>query len=78
MTISDDIKAARAMLAQAREAVQPALAEAKDAAATMVAEVDKLRAEAAAIRSELAQLTNGGPPLDQPIGATIVPPPVTL
>lgn len=74
MSISDDIKAAREMLAQAKNAVPAAVREAKDAAATMVMEVDKLRSEAAAIRAELAALTNGGPPLDEPIGATIIPP----
>jgi len=66
------------MLAQARGAVPPAIQEAKEAAVSMVAEVDKLRAEAAAIRSELAQLTNGGPALDKPVGATVIPPPVTM
>jgi hypothetical protein len=78
MGISEDIRAAREMLAQARGAVPAAVKEAKEAAVTMVLEVDKLRAEAAAIRSELATLTNGGPALDEPIGATVVPPPVTM
>lgn len=39
----------------------------------MVVELDKLRTETNAIRSELATLTNGGPSLDEPIGATILP-----
>jgi predicted nucleic acid-binding Zn-ribbon protein len=65
MSISDDIKAAREMLAQARNAVPAAVKEAKEAAVTMVLEIDKLRAEAAAIRSELATLTNGGPAIDE-------------
>lgn len=78
MSISDDIKAAREMLAQARAAVPAVVKDAKEAAVTMVLELDKLRSEAAAIRAELATLTNGGPVLDEPIGATVVPPPVTM
>lgn len=65
------------MLAQARGAVAPAVKEAKEVAVTMALEVDKLRSEAAAIRAELATLTNGGPALDEPVGATVIPP-VTL
>jgi hypothetical protein len=72
MSFSDDIKAAREMLAQAKAAVPVAIQEAKDAAVTMVVEVDKLRAEAAAIRSELATLTNGGPALED--NTTPLPP----
>jgi hypothetical protein len=74
MTISDDIKSAREMLAQARGAVAPAIKDAKDTAIAVVVEVDKLRAETAAMRSDLANLTNGGPALDEPVGATVIPP----
>jgi hypothetical protein len=66
MSISDDIRAARAELAQAKAAVPGALAEAKSIAGSLVAEVKKLKAETAEMQADLAGLTNGGPALDEP------------
>jgi multidrug resistance efflux pump len=74
MSISDDIRAARAELAQAKAAVPGALAEAKSVAGSLVAEVKKLKAETAEMQADLASLTNGGPALDEPVGPTILPP----
>jgi hypothetical protein len=76
MTISDQLKAARAQIAEARQSAANAVAETADASDLVKQEVGKLLKEAAALRAELAGLTNGGPDLE-PIGATIIPP-VTL
>jgi hypothetical protein len=76
MTISDQLKAARAQIAEVRQSAANAVAETADASDLVKQEVGKLLREAAALRAELAGLTNGGPDLE-PIGATIIPP-VTL
>lgn len=74
MSISDDIRAAKAMLEQAKSAVPGAIAEAKAVAGSLVSEVKKLKDETAAMQADLASLTNGGPTLDEPVGPTILPP----
>lgn len=74
MSISDDLKAAKAMLEQAKSAVPGAIADAKAVAGSLVVEVNKLKAETASMQADLASLTNGGPALDEPVGPTILPP----
>ena len=73
MTIADDLKAARAEIAAARQEAANAASESRDAANLVKQEAAKARKEAADLRAEIAGLTNGGPLLDEPIGATILP-----
>lgn len=74
MTIADELKAARAQVAEARQAAANAVAESVSASNLAKQEAAKALKEAQDLRAELAGLTNGGPPLDEPIGATIIPP----
>lgn len=60
-TISDQLKAAKAQIADARQAAATAVSESADAARVVLQEVDKARKEAADLRAEVADLTNGGP-----------------
>ena len=76
MSISDDIRAARAELVKIRAGATEAVQEAKSVAMSGAAELKKLKDETAAMQAELAGLTNGGPPLDEPVGPTTILPPV--
>lgn len=60
-TIAEQLKAARAQVAEARQAAASAVAESADAYRVVLQEVDKTRKEAADLRAEVAELTNGGP-----------------
>jgi len=72
-TIGEQLKAARADLAKAREEATAAVSGSADAAKAVLAEVSKVKAETADLLAEIAELTNGGPALDEPVGPTIVP-----
>ena len=63
-TIAEQIKAARAQSAEVRKSAADAIADLSDAAGLVMREVEKAKKEAADLRSEVAELTNGGPPLD--------------
>jgi hypothetical protein len=63
-TIADQLKAARAQLAEARQAASDVVAESTDAARLVMQEVEKAKKEAADLRAEVAAPTNGGPPLE--------------
>jgi hypothetical protein len=60
-TIGEQLKAAKAQLAGAREAAATAVNESAAAARVVLQEVEKARKEAAELRAEVAELTNGGP-----------------
>lgn len=60
-TIGELLKSARADIASARRGAAHAVAESADATKVVLQEVDKLRKEAADLRAEVAELTNGGP-----------------
>lgn len=60
-TIGELLKSARADIASARQGAAHAVAESADATKVVLQEVDKLRKEAADLRAEVAELTNGGP-----------------
>jgi len=60
-TIGEQLKAARAQLADARNAASQAVSESADAARVVLQEVEKAKKEAADLRAEVAILTNGGP-----------------
>jgi hypothetical protein len=64
VNIAEQIQAARAELAAARETVGIAISASLDASRSVKAETEKLKAEAAAMLAELATLTNG-PPADE-------------
>jgi hypothetical protein len=61
MTIADQLKAARAQLAEARQGASNAVAESADASRVVLQEAQKVLKEAADLRAEVAELTNGGP-----------------
>lgn len=63
-TIAEQIKAARAQSAEVRKSAADAIADLSDAAGLVMREVEKAKKEAADLRAEVAELTNGGPPLD--------------
>jgi hypothetical protein len=65
-TIGEQLKAARADLAKAREEAATAGPEAAAAAKAVLAEVTKVRAETADLLAEIAEVTNGGPPIEEP------------
>lgn len=65
MTIADQLKAARAQLAEARKAAADVVAQSTDAARLVMQEVEKAKKEADDLRAEMAALTNGGPPLEE-------------
>jgi hypothetical protein len=64
-TIAEQIKAARAQSAEVRKSAADAIADLSDAAGLVMREVEKAKKEAADLRAEVAELTNGGPPLDE-------------
>jgi hypothetical protein len=63
-TIAEQLKAARAKLAEAREGATNAIAHSHDASQAVLGEVNKVLKEADDLRAEVAELTNGGPPLE--------------
>jgi hypothetical protein len=65
-TIADQLKAARAKMAEARESAAKAVAETADASDLVRREVERVLKEAADLRAEVAGLTNGGPVLEEP------------
>jgi hypothetical protein len=60
-TIAEQLKAARAKLAEARQGAVQAVAESADASNVVLGEVNKVLKEASDLRAEVAELTNGGP-----------------
>jgi hypothetical protein len=60
-TIAEQLKAARAQLAEARQGASNAVAESADASRVVLQEAEKVLKEAADLRAEVAELTNGGP-----------------
>jgi len=60
-TLGEQLKAARAKLADARDGAARAVADCADASAIVLQEADKASKEAAALRAEVAELTNGAP-----------------
>lgn len=60
-TIGEQLKAARAKLAEAREGAANAVMQSADVSRVVKAEVDKVLKEAAELQAEVAELTNGGP-----------------
>lgn len=71
-TIGEQLKAARAQLAAARQSASSAVAESADASRAVLQEASKVLKEANDLRAEVAELTNGGPVLEE--GATPLPP----
>lgn len=61
MTIAEQLKAAKAEIAQAREHAATVAVETAEATRVVRAEVDKALKEVADLRAEVAELTNGGP-----------------
>lgn len=72
-TLAEQIKAARAQLADARKQAAEAVSESADVALSVLKEVDKTRKETDDLRAEMAELTNGGPALDDTQPSTPVP-----
>ena len=62
-TIAEQLKAARAKLAEARDGAVNAIAQSHDASKVVLGEVNKVLKEAEDLRAEVAELTNGGPAL---------------
>ena len=62
-TIAEQLKAARAKLAEARDGAANAIAQSDDASQVVLGEVKKVLKEAEDLRAEVAELTNGGPAL---------------
>lgn len=62
-TIAEQLKAARAKLAEARDGATNAIAKSDDASRVVLGEVNKVLKEAEDLRAEVAELTNGGPEL---------------
>ena len=62
-TIAEQLKAARAKLAEARDGAVNAIAQSDDASKVVLGEVNKVLKEAEDLRAEVAELTNGGPAL---------------
>lgn len=60
-TIGEQLKAARAQLAEVRQGAANAVADSADASRVVLVEVNKLVKEAEDLRAEVAELTNGGP-----------------
>jgi predicted nucleic acid-binding Zn-ribbon protein len=60
-TIAEQLKAARAKLAEARDGATNAIAQSDDASRVVLGEVNKVLKEAEDLRAEVAELTNGGP-----------------
>lgn len=60
-TIGEQLKAARAQLADARQGAANAVAESASASGAVLVEVNKVLKEAGELRAEVAELTNGGP-----------------
>jgi hypothetical protein len=59
-TIGEQLKAAKAQMAEARQGAATAVAEVADVSRVVTGEVDKVLKDAAALRAEVAELTNGG------------------
>jgi septal ring factor EnvC (AmiA/AmiB activator) len=62
-TIAEQLRAARAEIANARQGAVDAVAQTGEAVNAVKAEIKKLEKEAADFRAEVAELTNGGPEL---------------
>lgn len=62
-TIAEQLRAARAEIANARQGAVDAVAQTGEAVNLVKAEIKKLEKEAADFRAEVAELTNGGPEL---------------
>ncbi len=60
-TIAEQLKAARAQIAEARQGAADAVLQTGEATQVVRQEVNKVLKEAAALRAEVAELTNGGP-----------------
>jgi hypothetical protein len=60
-TIAEQLAAARAKLAEARQGASDAVADSADAARVVLAEIEKVQKETAELRAEVATLTNGAP-----------------
>lgn len=75
-TIAEQLKAARAQLAEARQGASSAVAESASASSAVLVEVNKVLKEASDLRAEVAELTNGGPPLEDHV--TQLPPPADV
>jgi hypothetical protein len=71
LTIGEQIKAARAELETARTTVGIAISASLDASKSVKGEAEKLKAEAAAMLAELAEVTNGGPAIDDAPAAVL-------
>ncbi len=65
-TIAEQLRAARADIANARQGAVDAVAQTGEAVEVVKQEIKKLEKEAADFRAEVADLTNGGPALDDP------------
>lgn len=59
-TIAEQLKAARAQLQDARQGAADAVTKSADASQVVLGEVNKVLKEAADLRAEVAELTNGG------------------
>jgi hypothetical protein len=62
-TIAEQLRAARADIANARQGAVDAVAQTGEAVEIVKQEIKKLEKEAADFRAEVAELTNGGPEL---------------
>lgn len=62
-TIAEQLRAARAEIANARQGAVDAVAQTGEAVNIVKQEITKLQKEAADFRAEVAELTNGGPEL---------------
>jgi septal ring factor EnvC (AmiA/AmiB activator) len=62
-TIAEQLRAARAEIANARQGAVDAVAQTGEAVNAVKAEIKKLEKEAADFRAEVAELKNGGPEL---------------
>lgn len=62
-TIAEQLKAARADIAAARQGAVEAVTQTGEAVQVVQQEIIKLKKEAADFRAEVAELTNGGPEL---------------
>jgi hypothetical protein len=60
-TIAEQLKAARAQLLEARQGASNAVTESADASRVVLQEAQKVLKEAADLRAEVAELTNGAP-----------------
>ncbi len=62
-TIAEQLRAARADIANARQGAVDAVAQTGEAVQVVKEQISKLQKEAADFRAEVAELTNGGPEL---------------